>query len=112
MRNFGRLSYGSDHGRQTGGTCTDHTGLLGAPGAKVPCADLRAAQEGKPQGYYTPYEPIDDDSLLSRLGLYLDETFEITDEPAAPKEDRTIAYVAVLAILGLGAYNLYQRRSS
>lgn len=34
------------------GECVDHTGLLGKKGAKVPCADLRAAQEGKPKGTY------------------------------------------------------------
>jgi len=92
--------------------CTDFTGLLGTPGAKVTCADLKAAQEGKPQGYYTPYETIDDDSVGSRVADYLDETLGITDKPPVPKEDRVIAYVAVVAILGLGAYTLYQRRSS
>ena len=110
MRNFGELGYGAP--RYVGGTCTDHTGLLGTPGAQVSCADLKAAQEGKPEGYYTPYETIDDDSLLSRAGEYLDETFGISDQPPAPKEDRVTAYVAVVAILGLGAYTLYQRRSS
>ncbi|MBO73840.1 MAG: hypothetical protein CMD33_01040 [Flavobacteriales bacterium] len=38
-----------------GGTCTDHTGLLGKKGAKVSCADLKAAQEGKEAGTYTAY---------------------------------------------------------
>ena len=107
MRNFG-----AHNTRHVGGMCTDFTGLLGTPGAKVTCADLKAAQEGKPQGYYTPYETIDDDSVGSRVADYLDETLGITDKPPVPKEDRVIAYVAVVAILGLGAYTLYQRRSS
>jgi len=38
-----------------GGTCTDHQGLLGAKGAKVSCAELKAAQEGKESGTYTSY---------------------------------------------------------
>ena len=45
---------GADVG-QIGGSCTDHQGLLGAKGAKVSCADLRAAQEGKEAGSYTAY---------------------------------------------------------
>ena len=50
---------GADEG-VVGGTCTDHTGLLGKKGAKVSCADLRAAQEGKPKGTYTSYTSIPD----------------------------------------------------
>jgi hypothetical protein len=38
-----------------GGTCTDHQGLLGPKGAKVSCAELKAAQEGKESGTYTSY---------------------------------------------------------
>lgn len=107
MRNFG-----AHDTRHVGGMCTDFTGLLGTPGAKVTCADLKAAQEGKPQGYYTPHDDVADDSLLSRAADSLDETFGITDKPAAPTKDRVIAYVGVATILGLGAYTLYQRRSS
>ena len=50
---------GADEG-VIGGRCTDHTGLLGKKGAQVSCADLRAAQEGKPKGTYTSYTSIPD----------------------------------------------------
>ena len=50
---------GADKG-VVGGTCTDHKGLLGTVGAKVSCAELRAAQEGKPAGTYTSYTAVPD----------------------------------------------------
>jgi len=103
MRNFGRLSYGSS--RYVSGTCTDWTGLLGTPGAKVSCADLKTAQEGKPQGYYVPYTPPADDSIGSEIADYLDDTFGITEKP--PAEIPMVAYGLVFGILGLGAYTLY-----
>jgi hypothetical protein len=50
-----------------GGTCVDHAGLLGTPRAKVSCADLKAALEGKEAGFYDKYEP--DDGMITDHSL-------------------------------------------
>lgn len=44
-----------------GGECTDHTGVLGEAGAKVSCAELKAAQEGRPTGTYRTYTTFADE---------------------------------------------------
>lgn len=44
-----------------GGQCTDHQGLLGEKGAKVSCADLKSAQEGKSAGAYRSYTSFADE---------------------------------------------------
>ena len=121
MRHFGRPSYGfwenipvladwlgqgggADHGTISG-TCTDIDGLLGARGAQVSCADLRAAQEGLPPGTYESYTPPSDDDLSSQAADYLDEAFGITKKP--PAKIPVVAYGLVFGILGLGAYTFY-----
>ena len=47
-----------------GGTCVDHQGLLGSPGAKVSCAALKSAQTGKQHASYKP-----DSGMLSDYSL-------------------------------------------
>ena len=115
MRNFGQNSYGSlwdkwaslitfgtdESGRTagqaqaTGGMCTDQAGLLGRPGARVPCARLRERQEGVPEGTYTSYIPIPD------------ANGEEPPPPAAPKVPLWLYGVIGTAIVG-GAYTIYK----
>lgn len=116
MRNFGQNSYGNlwdkwnklydwvtpevdESGRTagqaqaTGGMCTDQAGLLGRPGARVPCARLRERQEGVPEGTYTSYVPIPD------------ANGEEPPPPAAPKVPWWLYGVIGTAIVG-GFYTI------
>ena len=111
MRNFGQANYGWWYTEgDTSGWCTDHKGLLGTPGAKVSCADLRSAQEAQPVGTYEPYTPPADDSLVSQAGEKLDEVFGITDPKAA--KIPVVAYVLVLGLAGLGIHTFMKQREA
>ena len=55
---YGPLS--DDQKGAVGGTATDHTGLLGQRGARVPAAALRDAQQGKSPGTSPQYRPVPD----------------------------------------------------
>ena len=53
----GELWYGDEQEGAVGGTCTDHKGLLGTPGAKVTCAALSDAQAEREPGTTPLYDP-------------------------------------------------------
>lgn len=48
-----------------GGTCIDHAGLLGTPGAKVSCAALKSEQTGEVYERYKPVGKTITDASLS-----------------------------------------------
>lgn len=112
MRNFGQRGYGFwSFGEGTiSGQCTDHAGLIGPKGAKVPCGELRAAMEGLPPGSYPSYTPPADDSAGSKAADWLDDTFGITDPKAA--EIPMGAYVLVLGLVGFGIYTYTRRKGA
>jgi len=113
MRDFGQRGYGfwwSSAEGTISGQCTDHPGLLGPKGAKVPCGELRAAMEGLPPGSYPSYTPPADDSVGSKAADWLDDTFGTKDPETA--RIPMVAYVLVLGLAGFGIYTHMKKQEA
>ncbi len=77
----------------TGGVCTDHSGVLGTPGARVACDDLAAAG-GKEKTLYDQFE--------TATGTGDHDPGVLCDEECEKKKRRAaVAKVALASTLGL-----------
>ena len=91
-RKVGEWTSGGEQEGSVGGTCTDHSGLLGKVGAKVSCAALLDAQQGNAPGTTPEYETPPD--LLDFLN---------DDPPPDEDPDWKAAAVAISTTVLLGA---------
>ncbi len=104
------IAGGADEG-VIGGYTIDHSGVLGKPGARVPAAALRAAQEGKDSSTYREYETIPDGGIFDRFAELIDgEDDPKPPPPPKPEIPKWIYGVAAVAVLATG-YTIYKRTS-
>jgi hypothetical protein len=86
MRDFGQRGYAGwlpwEWGEQTGATggqCVDREGMLGKPGARVPCAALDQAMTGRETRAYIP---VADDEIAIGGARVVDPSYELRQDAA------------------------------
>ena len=114
----GEMWYGDEQEGAVGGTCTDHQGLLGTPGAKVSCAALNDAAAGRAPGTTPQYDPTrsDDPSIdfPDWAPDFLKDEAEVEEERLRREEEKrkrqeVMVKVGVGAGLAVAGFVLFRR---